>query len=253
MVTTAALIVAAASVLYVLASWKPAHYAPARLTQEQKEAAAYRFVNTVITPVNNRLGEGEPFSLTLWEKDVNAYLASMDEIYALQPDRPGKSHIGRVYREMEKAGLADPAVSFRDGVVSLMVRSKQYDKILSAGVSFEFVSSGKEIRVHLSSVRVGRLPIPRVIIRGILDDFKVRQDSAGDGNQDVEGEPFGGGAGVSSAQIGRMLVNVLASIDGDPLPAEHRLRRWLLVRIEQIDVAEGRLTLKINPIRRQDE
>ena len=86
--------------------------------------------------------------------------AIADEIAASRPS--GKA--GEVYRAMEKAGFIDPAVSLGDGILTVMVRSKEYDKVLSADVSFSFTADRK-LRVRLEE---SGLPTPEGTLYPLL-------------------------------------------------------------------------------------
>ena len=242
----AALVLLATGGLYLLASWQPANYRPAQLSQRDKERSAYEFA-TRLMEVNNRLGECRPFEFTVSEAQVNAYLASIDEINALQLERgDGPRRRGQVYKAMASWGLSAPAVAFRDGVLTLMVRSDEYNKVISAGLSFQFLDGGEMMRVRLEGVHVGRWPVWEWVYRAYVEKLKagvqVKNERAGNGAK--------GKVGFSSEQVLDMALGLLSSIDDTPIPTELRLRKWLVVRLEGIELADGQMTLRINPIRR---
>ena len=146
LICTLSLVGLSAVVMYVQASRIPADYLPVQLSARQKHQAVKEFWSKV-QEFGNSTQMNEPFEWSVGQTELNRYLASMDEIAASTPS----GEPGTVYREMEKAGLAEPAIALHDGVLTLMVRSKEHAKILSVDVSFA-LTDDKKLRVKLGEV-----------------------------------------------------------------------------------------------------
>lgn len=140
----------------------PPAYQPVQLEPPQRQDVAERFYNH-LADVHNKATGIEPFEVAVSAAEINAYLASMDEIGAMLPGKQA----GQVGRAMQRAGLESPAVVLHDGAATLMVHSSQYDKVLSAKLAVAALEDGR-LSVQLRQVRVGRLPVPRTMIRGLL-------------------------------------------------------------------------------------
>lgn len=237
------LVVLAGLVLYVLASRPPASYQPAQLTQKEKEQSARQFVSH-ISDFNNKAQRNEAFEWQITQEQLNDYLASADEIAA---NRLGGRR-GEVRQAMESVGLADPAVAMSDGVLTLLVRSSAYDKVVSADLAFRFTPDGK-LGIRLTQTRIGQLPVPDRFLRQQLQRLKeqIRLD------QQKHGESTAAATSPadSSEDVGRLLAAVIAAIDEEPITPElvgglnHKK-----VRIEDLRITTGKLTVRAVPIER---
>jgi hypothetical protein len=227
----------AGAVLYYRASRVPANYAPAVLSEAQREQAAQDFYNRIVD-FGNAAQYERPFTWSLDEQRVNWYLASMDEIAAQTPN----GQPGRVNKAIAQAGFDRPAVRMADGVLTLMVRSSEYDKVLSVDLSPASQADGK-LAVKLLAVRVGELTVPDSLVRGQLDQLRKLLDQPAD-----RGGKGGSSDGVGSDDLGRLLAAILGTIDSEPIepeitwPVNHKR-----VRIGQVDIRQGKLTLHVSP------
>ena len=216
-----------AGVLYIQASRKPDNYHPVqRLTAQEADRAAHQFIKDVGEGFSNNVKLVEPFEWSITQKKANTYLASMDEIAFNLTDNPR----GKLNKEMDRLGLADPAVGLQDGKVTLMIRSTEYNKILSAVIAVKVLDNDK-LKLSLSATRIGRLPVPRSIL---TDRIKELAGTLG---------------GRRSDAISDTLARLLSAIDGEPIspPDLWRIAR-VKVGIEAITIADGVLTLKVRPI-----
>ena len=137
---------------------------------------------------------------------------------------------GKTDAEMAKLGLADPAVAFEDGKVTLMIRSTAYNKVLSAEISVELVADGK-LQFTLSATRIGKLRVPRGFLTGKLRALSKKL------------------AGEGASDIARTLAGLLSAIDGQPIsPPDTWLIQGVGVAIESITIANGQLTLGVRSI-----
>jgi len=231
----------AAAVAYLLASRVPEGYRPARLSREQKGEQVQHFVHEGL----RFMDEGEkvqPFRWSIGEDALNRYLESMDEIaFQINAKR------GQAYRMMEKAGLSDPAVSLRGGVVRLMARSAEYEKIVSVGLRLE-ITPQRKLRVRLAGAWIGQLPVPRALLRGQIERLRSAV-----GTQPVRSAPSIRSA-ASAAPVGRVLQQVIGAVDGEPI---NTVMTWKVqtrkrVRVVGIDVDGGQLTLHVEPVRPEE-
>lgn len=230
-----------ALVAYIQASRFPRFYAPAFLDASQRDRAAKDFFNRkILAEFGNAAQANEPFDWSINEDEINRYLASIDEIASSAPSvKPGE-----LTRQMVRAGLADPSVALRNGKLTLMARSSEYHKIISADLAL-LLTDGGMLEVHLGQVRTGRLPLPDSVIRDRVAEVRASLLAG-----DSEHEPTDLG-GVSSREVGPALRNVLAAIDAEPIRPE---LTWRLnnkrVRIAAIEIADGTLRLNFVPIPR---
>lgn len=225
-----------ATLLYVLAGLVPSEYQPARLTQAQKQDAAYEFVNDkLIRELNNPAQEGRPFDWRVSEEQINRYIASMDEIAWLGLDTKPGDTIAR----LEEAGLADPAVALGEGKLTLMVRDIRRDKILSVTLAAE--NSDGRLRLRLAGARVGRVAVPRSMVAEQME--RLRDDLA-------QAYPDDNGDESAVERFGRLLAGLLAG-DGDGqiepvFTAGLNKRR---VRVTDVTITDKALTLRLSPVR----
>jgi len=234
----------ALGVLYFQASREPAGYQPPALTQEQKTAWA-KDVLERMAKFHSDAPIEDAYTLALSEEQINAYLACIDEI-AYQGEvlfRVGRER-GQVDRAMERAGIGGLAVAVGAGGLTLMMRLLRYDKVVSADVSLT-MTPDKRLSVHLTAARVGRLAIPKALIRDRLTGLRSAlaanaKDTGGSGGSR---EPRV--AGVRVGELRQALGVIVAAIDGEPVQP-----RWAWqgreVRLERISLRPGRLTLRFS-------
>ncbi len=249
LLTVVAALILAGGVLYIQASRIPVEYRPAQLSAEQRQQAVDEFWNQkILDEFGNATQRNEPFDWALSAEQLNRYLAAMDEIAAKTP----MVKSGTIYRGLEKAGLAEPAAAMGDGVLTLMVRSKEYDKVLSVDLSFRFTDDGR-LRVRLGEARVGRLTLPDFWVRGRLERLKEMLPTKGWADKDSAGGSDSRRLmGIPSQDVAMVLTNVLAAINEEPIRTE---LTWPIkkkrVRIEAIEIADNSLRMHVVPIRRK--
>ena len=230
---------------YVQGSRIPADYHPAELTAAERLLAAKGFYRKIVNEFGNGAQQNEPYEWSVDQQMLNGWLASMDEIAAqkigIEP--------GAVHRSLERLGLSQPAVACHDGVLTLMVRSDRYSKILSVDLRFSFTADSN-LRVQLSETRLGRLPLPGFLVRERLDSLAAllrEQKPQGPVHIHGTGDP----AGVSPEEVAAVLRTIIAGIDAEPIPTE---LTWPVndkrVRIENVRITEGWLRLDVAPINR---
>ena len=242
-----------AGVLYYVASSVPAEYCPENLTPEQRKQAAKDFFNEHFAKFNNIAHNTTPAKWSITQKQLNAYLASMDEIAELPPD----SRRNDVNKQLDSAGLAAPAAKLHDGVLTLMIRAKEYNKVISADIAFQSVEEGK-LQVKLVAARVGNLTVPRGFVGDRLNELKAsliermkrRQEERRDPTRHAAGHRATP-TGASLEDVQRVLTGVISAIDEPPMRPEFV---WPIgrkrVRIDKVEITEGQATLHITPLGR---
>ena len=227
----------AGGALYLLAIRIPCYYKPLRLSAAEQEDGMRHFVNH-ISRFCSRAGAGKAFTWALTADQANEYLASMDAIAAL-PGRPLHPSA-----RLAEAGFEDPALAMRDGVLTIAMRSRRHNKILSLDLRFESNDAG-ELTARIAAARIGSLPVPR----GLLDEH-IRQArhelhrrlAAASARPDDRVGP------IRLDELTAVLRRLMEMTDGkyvrpvvvSPI-GRHR------VVIQDIEISDGRLTLRCRP------
>jgi hypothetical protein len=229
----------ATSIVFLLASSVPSNYRTFQLTQKERKDYALDFVNQHGLPVVEKIRVEEPFTHVISEEKMNLYLASLDEIAFLKPARRGEvQKSGEVFHALDKAGLAGPVVAMDDGILTLMVRTKKYNKVVSIDLGFEFYDDG-QMAVTLEQVRIGRMPVPESFIADGLERFQ----SAVELPRTEETSP---------QDLDAIIAGVLAVVNEGPFSSTLRFSRKRIRRIDDITVDDGSLKIRIVPLPRED-
>jgi len=234
----------AAVSLYLLSSRVPRRYRPAPLNARQRTQNAKVFAGKMLGPqFGGKIQQPYPFSLSFTADELNGYLASMDEIAALPPG--GKP--GRVYRVMERGGLADPAIALSEGTITLMVRLVNYGKILSLDLSLRYTPE-RMLRVSLTKVRLGGLAIPRAAFRGRLETLRRALAPRAGGSGVADGAGVAKGK-ISIEDVSAALAKVVAAIDAEPISTELPKKiNGRIFRVEDIEIRQKAVTLHFKPV-----
>jgi len=224
-------LIGVAAVLFVMASQFPEGYEPPLLTQEQRKQAAHEFVEQADAPL-------------IWsatQEQLNRYLTSMDEIAWLR--KGGK--LGEVDRKLAKLGLSGLAIRLGDGMMTLMAKSEKHGKVLSVDFSLEFTPE-KKLQAKLGAARVGKLPIPDAAFRKRFAALKksLAARAAQENNRKPPADPRSGDDMV------KILAKILAAIDEEPIAIEQEVNNRV-IRLDGVDLSDGRLTLRFRPLGRQ--
>ncbi|MEN6506228.1 MAG: hypothetical protein ABFD92_16965 [Planctomycetaceae bacterium] len=241
---------------YVLASLLPKNYQPERLCEYDKHQVTMAFYNNVIETFANHSRSREPFSVTYTQKEVNQYLASIDAIVGARPNKANvKTQYGSVYALLARAGLADPAVNFAPGVLTVMIRSQQFDKMLSAAITFNF-DENRQLHVGMSGAYVGRLRVPDWFVRDRLMALKPLLQKELQKIESATSQPTKnrgvGMIGFSTAEIGTAIAAAITAIDEKPISSAGLTSKGSRIRITAIDVEEGKITLHFSPVSREE-
>jgi hypothetical protein len=226
----------AAGMIYWQASRQPADYAPAQLAPAQRQQVAEDFINRQVLGFLNKSGEGQPFTITLGEDQLNRYLASMDEIAA---SRPG-GRTGEVVAAMAQAGLADPSVSLGDGRLRLMIRSTRYDKVVGVEILPSRLDDGR-ISLRTGGATVGRALVPRSVVADQL--ARVKDALAASAPRPRQAATQGGGD-VSAGELAGLMRTLLGAIDGEPAELVFRNR----ARVDDVRVTPDGLSIRMVPL-----
>jgi len=246
-IALAAAVVVTAVVLYILASRVPAAYRPAQLTHDERVSVRDRFWNHILQ-FNQKAHE--PFDWVITERQINEYLASMEEIETKVSARAASGTM------MRRAGIAEPAVAVGDGTLTVMLLSTRHDKVFSADLSFAFTPDG-QLRIRMEQVRIGVLRVPRSFVDDRLQQVKSALAQRGEDLRaaDENASPAGTVGGVSPRDLAAVLARVVAAINQEPIPTDFEvplLRRR--VRVKGIDVlartesGEARIVLHVVPV-----
>ena|GEM_PF-2403149 len=217
----------AVGLLYIQASRIPDNYHPMKLSPNEARQAVGNFARDTAEKFGNKVKMVKPFEWSIKQSTVNRYLAAMDEIAFNLPNGVKR---GQIDAEMAKLGLADPAVAFEDGKVTLMIRSITYRKVLSVDISVKLVEDNR-LLFALSATRVGKLPVPGGFLTGKLKAMsrKLRGQESGD--------------------IAETLAGLLAAIGGEAIdPPDTWSIQGVKVGIEAVTIAGGELKLNVRPI-----
>jgi hypothetical protein len=243
LLSVAAVAAAGALTAYILASSVPSYYRPARLTVAGKDAAMREFRRRLMD-FNNDGQKNEPFNWTVTQEQLNRYLDSMDEIAIQGGAKPGSGH-----RAMESVGLAEPAVVLDGGHVRLIAKSLQYQKVVSMDLSLA-IGPDSRLRVSLAGARIGQLPMPKSLVRSLVDRLRAKFVQRPGGEMTAPAI-----SGLDSSQVALVLQRVISAIDGEPIATEMtwRITTRKRVRVTRIDIDAGRLTLHMVPVLRPEE
>ena len=234
-----------AGILYFVAASVPAYYQPAELSPDDRQQAATNFL-LQIQKFGNLAQRNEPFDWTITQEEINDALASLDEIAGRTQEEGKTLEVGRM---MAKIGIDSPAVAFGDGVMSLMVRSREYNKVVSADLTFALTPE-KLLRVHLAGAHVGHLPMPDSTAQKFLEKLKAGVGRKVGGTARSSSAPTVFGA-INYDDLSGVLAQVISAIDAAPIPTE---RVWPVnkkaFRIDGLKIEPGKLTLHVLPVGR---
>lgn len=228
------LVMAATASVFLLASTVPEDYRPYQLNPDERKMVAESFYTEEFFPFMNEFGEPEPFVHEIREDRLNQYLAALDEIAYIKPDRAGEVRkTGGVYEAMDQAGLADPVVKMRDGVLTVMVRTRRSNKIFAADLTFTVLPDTR-LHVRLQGVRLGRLPVPQ----GFVDQGVAMLKSE-----------FAKRAAAMREERGlnALLAVIIGAINEDPIDTTLKIRRQTK-RTHRVELSDGLLKLHIVPV-----
>jgi hypothetical protein len=228
----------AGSLLYGLASRVPAEYRRAR-RRAVSTAVGKRDFGEVASEFFRVAGAGRPFTWSVTADEVNYYLASADELASYGTAEPVSP-----LRRLERSGFAGPAVAMDDGVLTLMIESREHHKVLSVDLAFVFEKDGR-VRAEIRAARVGAAPVPERLIRGQVAELRRRLTAM---LSDVQDDAAA--LDPASATAVRVLRGVVAMLDGEAVrpgfvwddgAAEHPLL------VTGIHIDDGRLTVHLTP------
>ena len=165
----------------------------------------------------------------------------MDQIASLRSPKP-------VYAtaKLAKAGFRGPLVSINDGVLTLMVKSTQYDKIISVDLKFVFDDEG-DMKMEILAIRIGVLPIPVAMLENQIQTLRGKlQNLLGRTNNNK-----GGSSVAPTKDAARLLRAVVDMLDAQAIRPEvtwpgDDVRHPLL--ITDVVINDGALTLHFDPI-----
>ena len=240
------------ALLYGLADRVPSDYRDAqhrvaRLAElneqaerENREAPRRHFLK-IYGDFSKYGGAGKPFTFKVTSDEINLCLVSMDQIASLRSDRSVSATA-----QLAKAGFRGPLISLDDGVLTLMVKSTQYDKIISVDLKFVFDERG-DMRMEILAIRVGVLPVPKAWLEGRLHQLRKRmQTLLGQENGNNGDSPVAPTKDV--ARLLRAVVNMLDAQSVRPKITWRQKNARHLLLITDVVIDDGTLTLHFDPI-----
>lgn len=230
-----------AAVIYAMVCRVPSEYPGEPLGRDERERAAKLFFDDhVFARFHNNVGAGKPFVWTITAERLNQYLASIDQIASLS-DKP-------IYPSvvMERAGFTGPAVAMRPGVLTLMVHSNKYNKVLSVDVEIDFNDTG-EVTARTVAMRIGVMPVPKSMLAKLHQ--KVRHKLAA---------RLGDAEKLRNARIGlvpvgsfaKLLRNIIGMLDGRYVRPELTWQRHSVL-VNRVEITEGELAVHFVPVPRR--
>ncbi len=233
-----------AAALGLLMALSPSQYRPVRLDYNERQMAAKQFYHQMMD-FDDRAQSNAAFEFTFTAEQLNRYLASMDEIAAMLPE----GHSGQVQEMLAAAGLSDPVVAIEEGRMTLMVRATR-GVIVSADLSPAVDEQGR-LFVPLRAIRMGRLGVPRVLLRYSLRqtrDKLLALHATQRGDKDVPGEAAT--ADLAAVAANYALQMILAALDGQPVVPEGSYRHHR-IRLAAIELGDGQITVHVAPVPRK--
>ena len=240
--------VLAAGLIYGLADRTPTDYREAlqritRLTelnelaeQDNREGPRRKFLE-LYGDFSEYGGAGKPFAYRITADEVNMCLASMDQIASLQSAKPVLATA-----KLKQAGFSDPLVVMNDGVLTLMVWSIEYGKVISIDLTFIFDKRG-DMRLEILATRIGALPVPKALLENRLRQLR--------GNlKNLLGRANDTGNNIPTRDIARLLRAVVDMLDGQAVRPEVMWRDLGAkhpLLITNVVITDGVLTLHFKP------
>ena len=226
------------AIVFLVASSVPPAYLPYRLNHKEQKDAAKHFVDKHGFVFLNKVMENQPFTHSITESDLNMYLAALDEIAFLRLGKQGaKQKSEQVLYAMDKAGMVDPVVKIDNNILTMMVRWKGINKVISLDLLFEFDDDDR-MGVVLDQVRVGRMPVPQSIIN---DSLTALKEAARNRPKTEE---------VAPEDLDALLAAILGAIGEEPIPATIRFSRKRLRRIRNVELEDGVIKIHVVPVLR---
>ena len=239
-----ALIAGAGVLMWRLSQSSPATYQPVEMTEAQRQQAADRFWRRLME-IDNLSGKRQDFDWTVSQQQANETLASLPEI--AEKCRAGDG--ARVRAALEASGLGGFAVCMRSGKVTLMVRSRDAGGVVSLDVSPRVIVEGDELKAGVDALRVGRAPLPRVLLGDAVARIEglARRAEQAPAQRSLPG--------FSPRDMIRATAAIASAIDGEsgePVHTEFQTpANRQRLRVTAINVEDGRLTLRFAAVAAQ--
>jgi hypothetical protein len=214
--------------LWLTFQHKPGWYCPAVLGEPGMQQARSAAVQ-VADYVSDQMVLGQPFEAVFHDCEVNKWLAALPYSWPEASD-------------VLPPEITDLAVRFESGKVRAGAHYERngWQAILSVGLTVSVSADGNDISIALDGVYGGSLPVPRVVLRRMMDQllesFSTDRDLASDGMQPLASAI----RNVQSAEdlfSGLRIRNRFVWFNGD--------RPF---RIKAVDIGEGELRLRIEPL-----
>ncbi|MGB2984407.1 MAG: hypothetical protein WBE26_00875 [Phycisphaerae bacterium] len=229
-VLTAALVAGPVALvaLWLTFQHKPGWYRPVILDEAGIQRARSEAVRAA-DYVSDQMVEGRPFAAVLHDRSVNAWLAALP-------------HSWPEARDVLPPQISDPAVRFDSGElrVGAHYAAEGWQAIISIGVKLGVSEDSGAVEIALNGAHGGSLPVPRVVLEGILDHLLQTLHARHD----------------RSIEAAEPLVSALREVQSvDELYEGVRIRNRFVwfngdrpFRIDSIIIDDGELRLQIEPL-----
>jgi len=247
------------AVLHRLSKSRPARYMPNALTDQQRDAAAWRLEHQKLPTLMNLVERSQkmdsaaqrakakglpvppdatqpvaPLTLSFTEDEINSFLWKWS-----QP-----------YKDNYERYVTNPFVSLEDGSIILMGTVPEFDRVVSAFFEPKLDEKGM-LHSDMTGIKLGALPLPQNLfatkrqrvenaLRTRLPNWqnKANIDATGLANSDAQ-----------CAWLGKLVLQLL---DHQPSPAVIFVRteasKTVPVRMTKVTIEKGTLTITVQPM-----
>lgn len=217
----------------LVAAWltfqhRPAWYSPARLNEagiQQARSEATELADSL----GDRMVRGRPFDVVLIDRKVNEWLTALP-------------HCWPEARRSVPSEISDPAVRFDASrvYVGAHCESGGWRAIINVELALGVSEDGRSVELALFEARGGSLPVPRAILRRLLDPLLRGVGDASSRSADPAGEflpNLGDFGSIDDLFRGVKIRNRFVWGNGD--------RPF---RIDSFTIEDGELRLSIEPL-----
>ena len=225
------LLLIATAILYYLANKTPEYYSPTDLSPSQKQEVSQEFKSRMDSLYLEAVSD-KSFNQSYTKEEINKYLISLDEIAQKQSGQKSS-----IYKKMDEAGFSQPAIHLADGRIIFMVRSHEYNKVLSMELGISSTED-KKIKVDLINSRIGTLDLPKDLLldkMGLVDTYLDKEKSGQKKSTTIQ-----------TGDIAGVMRQLLTGTNKPPFYADIFLGRPL--RITDISITTEKIDISFIPI-----
>jgi len=250
-------------VLHRLSKSRPARYMPNALTDQQRDAAAWRLEHQKLPTLMNLVERSQkmdsaaqrakakglpvppdatqpvaPITLSFTQDEINSFLWKWSQ----------------QYKSTYEHYITNPYVSVEDGSIVLMGTVPEFDRVVSAFFEPRLDDKGM-LHSDLASVKMGSLPLPEALFSSKRDKVeKALKTRLPNWQNHARIDPTGlANSDAQSAWLGKLVLQLL---DHQPSPAvvfvHTENSTTVPVRLTNVTVEKGALTITVQPMSAQE-